>query len=63
MPLDLIAELEAIVDIDMSEEAVTRRLEQVRALYKLVVSLRQVRIEDARPVEPKRWISAACCAS
>lgn len=39
---------------DMSEEAVRRRLEQVRALYKLMVSLRQVRVEDARPIELKR---------
>ncbi|MBA3459938.1 MAG: hypothetical protein H0T46_08250 [Deltaproteobacteria bacterium] len=40
--------------IDMSEEAINRRLEQVRALYKLMVSLRQVRVEDARPIELKR---------
>jgi len=35
--------------IDMSEAAITRRLEQVRALYKLMVSLRQIRVEQARP--------------
>jgi hypothetical protein len=40
--------------IDISEAAITRRLEQVRALYKLMVSLRQVRVEDARAIEPKR---------
>jgi hypothetical protein len=35
--------------IDMSAVAITRRLEQVRALYKLMVSLRQIRVERARP--------------
>jgi len=34
---------------DMSAEAIARRLEQVRALYKLMVSLRQIRLDQARP--------------
>jgi hypothetical protein len=38
--------------IDMSESAIARRLEVVRALYKLMVSLRQVRAAKARPVRP-----------
>lgn len=37
--------------VDMSDAAITRRLEQVRALYKLMVSLRQVEIEKARPAQ------------
>jgi hypothetical protein len=37
-------------EIDMSDEAVTRRLEEVRALYKLMLSLREARV--ASP--PKR---------
>jgi hypothetical protein len=34
--------------IDMSATAIARRLEQVRALYKLMVSLRRVRVDDTR---------------
>jgi len=34
--------------IDMSATAIARRLEQVRALYKLMVSLRRIRVDDAR---------------
>jgi hypothetical protein len=34
--------------IDMSAEAIARRLEQVRALYKLMASLRQIRVDEAR---------------
>ena len=34
--------------VDMSEEAIAARLEQVRALYKLMVSLKEIRVEDAR---------------
>lgn len=36
-------------EIDMSATAIARRLEQVRALYKLMVSLRRLRVESARP--------------
>jgi hypothetical protein len=36
--------------IDMSPVALARRLEQVRALYKLMVYLGQARIEGAQPV-------------
>lgn len=39
--------------IDMSEAAITSRLEQVRALYKLMVSLRQIRIEHAQAIVPE----------
>lgn len=35
--------------IDMSATAVGRRLEQVRALYKLMVSLRGIRVDGTRP--------------
>ncbi len=35
--------------IDMSSTAIARRLEQVRALYKLMVSLRGIRVDGARP--------------
>ena len=31
-------------EVDMSAEAIERRLEQVRALYKLMVSLRSARL-------------------
>lgn len=34
---------------DMSATAIARRLEQVRALYKLMVSLRGIRVDDAQP--------------
>jgi hypothetical protein len=34
---------------DMSATAIAHRLEQVRALYKLMVSLRQIRVDGARP--------------
>ena len=34
--------------IDMSATAIARRLEQVRALYKLMVSLRGIRVDGAR---------------
>lgn len=33
-------------EVDMSADAIARRLEQVRALYKLMVSLRQVRLAN-----------------
>ncbi len=39
---------------DLSAAAVAGRLEQVRALYKLMVSLRQIRVDDAKPVVPQR---------
>jgi hypothetical protein len=39
--------------IDMSREAVTGRLEIVRALYKLMLSLREIRMDQARPVNPQ----------
>ena len=35
--------------VDMSAEAIAARLEQVRALYQLMVSLQQIRVTDARP--------------
>jgi len=35
---------------DLSADVVARRLEVVRALYKLMVSLRQIDIAKARPV-------------
>lgn len=38
--------------VDMSEKAITTRLEIVRALYKLMVSFRDVRVDTSRPVEP-----------
>lgn len=34
--------------IDMSATAIARRLEQVRALYKLMVSLRRIRVDGTR---------------
>jgi hypothetical protein len=40
-------------EIDMSETAIARRLEQVRALYKLMVSLRRIRVDGTRP-DPAR---------
>jgi hypothetical protein len=39
--------------IDMSATAIARRLEQVRALYKLMVSLRRIRV-DGTPADPVR---------
>jgi hypothetical protein len=39
--------------VDMSSEAIWRRLEQVRALYKLMLSLSKVRVDQAKPVEPR----------
>jgi hypothetical protein len=36
--------------VDMSERAIERRLEQLRALYKLAVSLRTIRLDEAKPV-------------
>lgn len=33
--------------VDMSDAAISRRLEQVRALYKLMVSLREVELDKA----------------
>lgn len=36
-------------EIDMSATAIARRLEQVRALYKLMVSLPRIRVDGARP--------------
>ncbi len=54
MALDPIAELDAVIDpVDMSSAAIARRLEAVRALYKLMVYLGHARIEDARPVRSK----------
>jgi hypothetical protein len=38
--------------IDMSGEAVTGRLEIVRALYKLMLSFREIRMDLAVPVNP-----------
>ncbi|CAN5279867.1 hypothetical protein BH11MYX1_BH11MYX1_26070 [soil metagenome] len=38
-------------EIDMSEEAVTRRLEEIRALYKLMKSFRECR--DALPKDQR----------
>jgi len=34
---------------DMTEAAIARRLEQVRSLYQLMVSLRRIDVEQARP--------------
>lgn len=39
--------------VDMSRAAVTARLEQVRALYKLGISLMGIRIDEAKPVNPR----------
>jgi hypothetical protein len=39
--------------VDMSREAVTGRLEVVRALYKLMQSFREIRMDQARPVNAK----------
>ncbi len=36
--------------VDMSDAAVTARLEEVRALYRLMLALREVRIGEARPI-------------
>jgi hypothetical protein len=36
----------------MSREAVTARLEIVRALYKLMASFREIQIDDAPPRQP-----------
>lgn len=38
--------------IDMSAKAISGRLEQVRALYKLMLSFREIRMDQARPVDP-----------
>jgi hypothetical protein len=38
-------------EIDMSDAAVTRRLEEIRALYKLMVSFRECR--DALPADQR----------
>jgi hypothetical protein len=40
--------------IDMSATAIASRFEQVRALYKLMVSLRQIRVDSARPGRERR---------
>lgn len=40
--------------VDMSASAIARRLEQVRALYKLMVSLRAIPVTEARPVRDRR---------
>lgn len=40
-------------DIDMSPKAIAGRLEIVRALYKLMVSLRGIDTSKARPVESR----------
>lgn len=37
--------------VDMSRKAVTARLEEVRALYKLCISLMSARVDQARTVE------------
>lgn len=39
---------------DMSDHAVVIRLEMLRQLYKLGMSLREIRIDEAKPVEPQR---------
>lgn len=39
---------------DMSAMAIARRLEQLGALYKLMVSLRKIRVIDARCVDERR---------
>ena len=44
-------------DVDMSPEAIAGRLEEVRALYKLMAYLRQARLDEATPVETKRRAS------
>lgn len=41
-------------EIDMSPKAVSGRLEVLRALYKLMVHLRQARVDLATPVEKQR---------
>jgi hypothetical protein len=41
-------------DVDMSPEAVASRIEEIRALYKLMAYLRQARVVEARPVDSKR---------
>ncbi len=38
--------------IDMSAKAISGRLEQVRALYKLMLSFREIRMDQAQPVNP-----------
>jgi hypothetical protein len=38
-------------DIDMSPKAIAGRLEELRALYKLMVSLSSIDTSKARPVE------------
>jgi hypothetical protein len=45
--LDFVA-LPRNLRIDMSAPAIAARLEEVRALYKLMVSLRQVQLQFAR---------------
>jgi hypothetical protein len=39
--------------VDMTSEAISRRLEQVRALYKLMLSLTRARVDLAKPIEPR----------
>jgi hypothetical protein len=41
-------------EIDMSERAITARLEQLRALYKLMVHLGQARTLTGQPLRPPR---------
>lgn len=41
-------------DIDMSPRAIAGRVETMRALYKLMIYLKQARVSDAQPVEPKQ---------
>lgn len=41
-------------DVDMSPRAVAGRLEEVRQLYRLGISLMAIRIDEAVAVEPKR---------
>lgn len=39
--------------VDMSRRAITGRLAAVGALYKLGLSLREIRMDQARPVNPQ----------
>jgi len=41
-------------EIDMSDQAVTARLDEVRALYKLCLSLMSIDMSKAVPAEPKK---------
>jgi hypothetical protein len=39
--------------VDMSRRAITGRLESVGALYKLGMALREIRMDQAKPVNPR----------